>query len=240
MMTSWKEDDNNQQAAIRRMIRATASLASRLHSETEEIAEILLRLNQLAATSGGAPNAGSAGPILRGLFERLSRLAGRHPAENEYVQQMLDEITALAEAGQVWAEPDPEPERAASAPPRQRSVKNAEYYLRRDGDTTRLVESRPGAMKDFHVTEKDFNHAIAALADVAGEEPASFQQIHDAFVQRGGSDVKSGYPLRVLLRFLRWLEPPLVERKRGRYRITQGSGEAFRNRAEKAMRQLSP
>ena len=49
-----------------------------------------------------------------------------------------------------------------------------------------------------------------------------FVDLQKEFVARGGTDVKSAYPLRVVLRFLRWLNPPAIKGTRSGYRLAEG------------------
>jgi hypothetical protein len=84
---------------------------------------------------------------------------------------------------------------------------------RRDGQEV-LFEEREGGRKNFAVTRKDYDAAVAALAEL--DQPVKFNDLYARFVAHGGSDVPSKYPLRVILRFWSSGSPPVATKRRAR------------------------
>ncbi|MFA9480443.1 hypothetical protein ACERK3_19420 [Phycisphaerales bacterium AB-hyl4] len=133
---------------------------------------------------------------------------------------------AVESEGQIYASAT-----RPSSPRRRRRTNTPTYTVRHGPRGERLVEHRPGSEKDFYVTRTDYDAAIKALAQTATPD-VRFDQLHKAFLAAGGSPTKSAYPLRVVLRYLRNHQPPLVMRRGGGYSLTAKTKE-FRQEAER-------
>lgn len=149
---------------------------------------------------------------------------------------MVDDLLILAEAGDLpLCPPAPGTGGSRTSPPSPaptRGRARTTYTIRKGARGVRLAESREGVEKKFYVTRQDYDAAVEALARTAADG-ASFDEIHQSFLEQGGSETTSGYPLRVVIRFLRSRTPPLVEGLRRNYRITCPPRE-FRYLAEQA------
>lgn len=121
---------------------------------------------------------------------------------------------------------------------RQRKGKDVRY-VRRDGRKgLELMEVRPGMTKPFRVKQRDYQAVLKALGDCGLKERASFKELHEAFVKHGGSNVKSGYPLRATLRFLQQTDPPLIDGIRDGYRANAGTKAKLKQDGERLFEQL--
>lgn len=196
---------------IREMTAAAVKLAAAVPDQTDTVTQVLLHLNQLSALLAGRAKAGEAPRVLNALYRHLAKLAGAGPEAAVHVQPLLDQLNQLAAAGQLHTA---KPRRSA----RGRGERNARYLVREGARGERLVETRPGSEKDFYVTKQDYDAAIRALARTA-DPHTRFEPLLNAFHTEGGTPTASAYPLRVVLRFLRQLDPPLLTGQRGRYSL---------------------
>jgi len=123
--------------------------------------------------------------------------------------------------------------------PHRRGKFGMTYLIRRRSGVEQLVEHRAEAETakrcNFYVSRSDYVAATRAMAEV--REPIGFQQLHDLYVKHGGRNLRSGFPLRVVLRFWRALDPPLIQRRRARYSPAI-EPSVFEDRANEAWRSI--
>ena len=223
--------DDSQQA-LRQMTAAVVDLAAAAPDEAQTVTQVMLHVNQLSAILAGHTDAGDAHRVLNSLYGHLARLAGRGGSAAQHVQSLLVMLNELAASGSIYASPVPH-----RLPQARKAAGATRYAVRKGARGERLVESREGSEKDFYVTKQDFDAVVDALIRTARPH-VRFEALHDAFLKAGGSNIKSAYPLRVVLRFLRQLQPPLIAGQRGSYSLAV-KGESFRKQAKQAWDRLA-
>lgn len=226
-------DDQSHQL-IRQMIARTVEFAAD-QGDPQATTEILLELNRLGAHIQSQRDQDASNGPLRRLFERLTTLVHQQRDALPYVQEMfvlLSDLSAAADLQTSVSEATSAKHRTAPRKPK----KNTHYCIRHGARGIRLTESREGTDKNFYVDKQDYDAAVEALAQTA-EDGADLDAIHTQFVALGGRELQSQYPLRVVIRFLRSRQPPLLTGGRRHYALTLEPVE-FRKKASKAWEKL--
>lgn len=224
--------DDDPQPIIEQMSAAAVRLAVAAPDQADGVAQVLMHLNQLSAILGGAEHAGDPRRVLNSLYAQLGKLAAGGEQQAEAIHKIVGLLNQLAATGKIYARP------VSPRKPKAPSSDTAPTYLIRTSSRgQRLIEHRPASDNDFYVTAEDFRAAIQALVNTATPN-VNFDPLYKAFLAAGGTNVKSAYPLRVVLRFLRSQKPPLIAGQRGQYTMTMPA-EKFRKKARQAWDRLS-
>jgi hypothetical protein len=163
------------------------------------------------------PSASAAASVINEVIRAATRLADL-TGDRTALLELISDLNRFAATVGIWQAGPAGATVSGLSIPRfghRRADFTVTYRVRkrRDGQEV-LFEEREGGRKNFAVTRKDYDAAVAALAEL--DLPVTFNDLYTRFVAHGGSDVKSRYPLRVVLRF--WLSgsPPLATKRRAR------------------------
>jgi len=217
----------------------TVQLGQRDHEESELVTSILMHLPRLAALIGaGGSSRLQADKLAQSILVQVTGLLSRKPEEAEFVSTIVTSFNRLALDGGLWARPRSEAVPTRRKAKRTRRGDAIEYRRRigRAGDPL-LVEARGDGKKEFHVARADYDLVIKSILTVAQAEGFRFDDLAEVFVTLGGRDQKSMPALRVILRFLRNLAPPLIERRRAKY-FVGGAPNRFRKASDQAWEAL--
>lgn len=228
MSEAARQEHDRRRALIEELVTRTVSEAATTVNDVDAVTGILIDLNRLAGDVTRPEIGPGAGRQIESLLRRLSAFAAQHPEAREYAAGMINRVNELAALG-VTSDGG-----RGSGQTRRRDQANVEYFVRDGARGVRLVESR-GTLKDFFVTREDFEHGVDAIAKTAKPD-ADFDEIHEQFVSGGGVELRSAYPLRVVLRFLR--AHGLIRGARGKYSIGDQKSRSFRAKAKAAWDEL--
>jgi len=226
-------------ASLDRITEQTVQLVQRVPAEAELVSTVLIHLPRLAASiSAGESGRVQAGKLAETLLRHVTGLMTRLPDEADYVSAVVGEFNRLAVNGGLW--PAREGQAGAKTPGEPRHTRTGEgvQYTRRVGRAGEpiLVEGRSTGSKEFHVKRPEYDRVIKAITKMKSPEGFRFDDLEAEYLKLGGRDQPSKPPLRVALRFLRSLSPPLLTRQRARYSI-QRSPQQFSKAADKAWEQ---
>lgn len=210
--------NSSPQVPIDKLVANIVFLASDLSNEQPALSMILVSLNRLAHLQN--ESADQAAPAIYEEMERImTQLIGisqRNPQHQSFAIDTLSQLNQLAATNKLWGQGP------AAKESRRRMQRRAGWgirYERRRGRTgEELIERRGDGAKIFTVTQSDYKIAIQAIAETC-EQLTPFRTIHQRFLSKDGSPVKSAYPLRVTLRLLRWRQPALVAGSRSGYQL---------------------
>ena len=193
--------------------------------------QLLVKVVRLAALIGVTnPPTYEAKNVAEQLADQFDRAADKSKGQRRHLLQSTKDIAAVAEAIEKWLI-----QRREESKP-QRGAFNIDYFMLEESSVCYLLEKRE-RRKNVRVPESDYQAVVAALADSI-EKPAKFGELFEQFVKHGGQNVPSKYPLRVVLRYFRTLDPPLVVKKGVRYAPAANTRSEFRQEATRAWRNL--
>jgi hypothetical protein len=185
------------------------------------VADVLAGLTRLAGAAGGGqaagPSAAAAANAINEVIRAATRLADL-TGDRTALLELISDLNRFAATVGIWQAGSAGAMVSGQPTPRsghRRADFTVTYSVRkrRDGQEV-LFEEREGGRKSFAVTRKDYDAAVAALAEL--DQPVKFNDLYARFVAHGGSDVQSKYPLRMTLRF--WLSGsrPVATKRRAR------------------------
>jgi hypothetical protein len=229
-------------ASLDRITEQTVQLGQRAPGEAELVSTVLMHLPRLAASiSAGESGRLQAGKFAETLLRHVTGLMARLPNEANYVSAVVGEFNRLAVNGGLWSAREGEADTAkASGEPRHTRTGEGVQYTRRVGRAGEpiLVEGRSTGSKEFHVKRPEYDRVIKAITKMKSPQGFRFDDLEAEYLKLGGRDQPSKPPLRVVLRFLRSLMPPILTRQRARYSI-KGSPQQFSKAADRAWNSLS-
>lgn len=196
----------------------------------------MYRLPRIAG-SLGAGEAAAAADLVEEVVRLVNGLMTRLPNQKDFVMGMMKDCNELGLVGRIWPGPVSTGPKQPDDSAKPRRTGRGLVYFRRKGPESNVIlaESRPHAQaRDFLISEADYSRAVKAVAKVATKAPVEFPDIYEVFAD---DNQPSEYVLRVLLRFWRSRNPPVVQRERARY-MAAGSGKEFREAAKQAWDEL--
>ena len=222
---------NNSQQCLERIVKRTAHLSLSTDIDVDHATEVFVAATRLAGMFGsGRPETQSALAEFRRMVAAILDI-GEGGQHGSFVTDCVRDTNVVASTIQDWQTSG----HRRNYPHRQDS--KVEYCVVEGDEIAYLVERRASG-DSMRVPESDY---MAAIKTFSGESITErrFDALIASFESYGGQAVASHYPLRIVLRFWRSLDPPLIVRQNALYRMTVNAFAEFEGQAMAAWNDAS-
>jgi hypothetical protein len=211
---------------LEQIVKRTAHLCLANEIDAGHASEAYVAANRLSACLG---TAGSPSSETITEFRRLCEAILEIHDSGEYGSYLNDcvaDTNVIASLIRLWGQSGDQSNKP------HRSGSDVVYQVRCFEGNAYLVERRSGG-DSMRIPQSDYLAAVNSFSDT-GASLLGFSDLIARFEANGGQAVPSQYPLRIVLRYWRSLEPPLVVRESARYRCTTYDFAEFQEMAVSA------
>jgi hypothetical protein len=213
-----QNQQDESQRCLERIVKRTAHLNLSTDVDVAHAAEVFVTATRLAGLLGsGRPSIESALAEFRRMVAALLDIGegGRYGSFLTDCVRDTNTVASIIQDLQADQHLRNRPHRIDS---------KVDYHIEISDEASYLVESR--ARGSMRVPESDYLAAVKAFSGEATKD-FKFDAILAKFEANGGQAVASQYPLRVVLRFWRSFDPPLIAKNNARYRMIASGFDEF-------------